>query len=102
MVLAQSGSFRHAEPGAGAPEGVAHLVATSPRQPIRFYLEVGSEEIGPLFGGDPSNLTANRHLRDVLIARGYVVTYAERASGHEPVAWRETLHLGLEALFGPH
>lgn len=100
MVLAQSGSFRRSEPGASDPEAVARLIAESERRPIRFYLEVGTEEIGPLFGEDPSTLTANRHLRDVLTAKGYEVTYVERSSGHEPVAWRETLHLGLKELFG--
>jgi enterochelin esterase family protein len=79
---------------------VARLISESERRPVRFYLEVGTEEIGPLFGGDPSTLTANRNLRDVLIAKGYDVAYVEHSSGHEPVAWRETLHLGLEELFG--
>ena len=37
-----------------------------------------------------------RYLRE----QGYDVTYVEHASGHEPVAWRETLHLGLEKYFG--
>lgn len=100
MVLSQSGSFRRSGPRADGPEGVARLIAENERKPVRFYLEVGTEEIGPLFGGDPSTLTATRHLRDVLIAKGYDVTYVEHSSGHEPVAWRETLHLGLEALFG--
>lgn len=101
MALSQSGSFRRSGPAAGEqPEGMARYVAASDRRDVRFYLEVGTEEIGPLFGGDPSALTANRHLRDVLRAKGYEVTYLEHASGHEPVAWREMLHLGLEALVG--
>jgi enterochelin esterase family protein len=100
MVLAQSGSFRRAGPGDGEPEGVARSVSRMDTTPVRFYVEVGIHEVGPFFGGDPSTLTANRHLRDVLIARGYEITYAEHASGHEPVAWRESLHLGLIDLFG--
>jgi enterochelin esterase family protein len=43
-------------------------------------------------------LTSSRHLRDVLIAKGYHVEFRDRFSGHEHVAWRATLSDGLTAL----
>ncbi len=50
-----------------------------PRLPIRFYLSVGRFDRG----GDYPLLHANRHFRDVLVAKGYHVEYAEFAGGHE-------------------
>ena len=100
LVLSQSGSFQRPLPPEFEAEGVRRLVEGSPHSAVRFYLEVGLEEFGPMFGGNPNTLSANRGLSESLRARGYSVTYVERASGHDPVAWRETLHLGLVDLFG--
>jgi enterochelin esterase family protein len=44
-------------------------------------------------------LLPNRHLRDVLRAKGYDVEYREFPGGHDPVNWRGTLADGLIALF---
>jgi enterochelin esterase family protein len=52
----------------------------------------------PLAG--PSILRSNRHLRDVLTAKGYEVHYSEVAGGHEPLAWRGGIAPGLIQLFG--
>jgi enterochelin esterase-like enzyme len=46
---------------------VMERVAATAKLPLRFYLDVGKFENN----FHPSPLTANRHLRDVLIAKGY-------------------------------
>lgn len=52
--------------------------ASAPRLPIRFYLDVGT------FERDIDGLLyANRHLRDVLVAKGYEVHYVEFSGGHD-------------------
>jgi enterochelin esterase-like enzyme len=47
-------------------------------------------------------LTASRHLRDVLVAKGYRVEFHDHFSGHEHLAWRATLSQGLIALLAPN
>ena len=62
-----------------------------------MYLDAGSFERGIR---DPSILLYNRHLRDVLRAKGYAVVYAEFTGGHDYVCWQGTLASGLIALVG--
>jgi enterochelin esterase family protein len=66
-----------------------------PRRAIRFYLEAGVFENTY----HPSVLTANRHLRDVLLARGYSVEYEEFAGHHSPVNLRGSLATALMFVF---
>ncbi len=62
--------------------------------PIRFYLEVGRfDASGPMVG-------TNRELRDVLLLKGYDVTYKEFDSGHDYIWWRGSLADGLMVLMG--
>jgi enterochelin esterase family protein len=68
---------------------------TSPRLPLRFYLDVGIFENG---FKDPGMLLANRHMRDVLLAKGYPLTYAEYVGGHDYPCWEITLPQGLLVL----
>jgi enterochelin esterase family protein len=66
---------------------VMHRVATTAKVPVRFYLEIGR------FENDfhPSPLTATRHLRDVLNAKGYDLCYQEFSGAHTAVNWRGSL-----------
>jgi enterochelin esterase-like enzyme len=72
------------------------------RLPLRFYLNAGSFEAqfwgGP--GGVNGTLESNRHMRDVLLAKGYDVHYREFVGGHDYLSWRGLLADGLIALIG--
>ncbi|MBW3565731.1 MAG: DUF3327 domain-containing protein [Acidobacteria bacterium] len=67
--------------------------ASAPKLPIRFYLDVGTFErdIDAL-------LYANRHLRDVLVAKGYEVRYLEFSGGHDSTHTAIGLAEGLQTL----
>ena len=93
-VLAQSGSFYRAQSD-GEPEWLARQFVQSKQLPLDFYLEVGLLETSSIPSRDPSMLTSSRHLRDVLLAKGYRVDYHEHFSGHEHLAWRATFGEGL-------
>jgi enterochelin esterase family protein len=96
-VLSQSGSFWWGPEGE-EPEKTARDFAQTARLPLRFWMEVGSFELGgPV--AETTQLAANRHLRDVLRARGYDVGYQEFAGNHTYVCWRGTLADGLAVLF---
>ena len=65
--------------------------------PIRFYpTRSGRFEGGPYW----SLLRENRHLRNVLEAKGYSLVYSEYSGGHDYVGWRNSLVDGLIALVG--
>jgi enterochelin esterase-like enzyme len=70
------------------------------RLPLRFYLNAGSFEAqfwgGP--GGVNGTLESNRHMRDVLLAKGYEVHYQEFVGGHDYLSWRGLIADGLIAL----
>lgn len=95
-VLAQSGAFWRGNEGANdPPEWLTNELRNQPRLPLRFYLEVGSEETrsapnGVIF------VEANRHLRDVLATKGYVFQYSEVPRNiHDPEHLRPTLPAGI-------
>jgi len=100
-VLSLSGSFWWHPPEAAPdrPHGVASLVLGAPPLPLRFFLAAGLFETGR--PGSDGILETNRHLRDVLEAKGYAVSLREYAAGHDYFAWRGALADGLIALFGP-
>ena len=89
-VISQSGSYYRA-PAGEEPEWLARHLATEAPIPVQFYLEIGLLETAPIPNRDPSMLTANRHLRDVLLAKSNHVRYVEHFSGHEHVSWRANL-----------
>ena len=93
-VLSQSGAFQYRHED---PEGLIRQFARRARLPIRFYLEAGLMEVNE----SPSLLHTNRHLRDVLEAKGYEVAYAEFNGRHDHVCWRGSLSRGLAALLPP-
>ena len=105
-ILAQSGSFHWTPPPGSAltdsspePNWVARQFISSPRKPLRFYLDAGTAELDPS-GGDNSILPGTRTLRDVLRAKGYEVRYQEFAGDHDYLGWRGTLADGLILLMG--
>jgi enterochelin esterase family protein len=74
-------------------------VAVWPHAPVRFYLEAGLLEAGNE-GVMPSLLSSHRHMRDVLIAKGYDVAYLEYPGGHDAYVWRGLYPDGLKHLLG--
>jgi len=96
-VLSESGSFFYFK---GWPTSEAALstqtgwltreFATSPKKPLRLYLETGT------FEGE--GVLENRRMRDVLIAKGYSTTYYEYSGGHDQLCWQASFADGLLAL----
>lgn len=91
-ILSQSGSFWWAN---GSEfdvdsEWLPQQYARMPQQPLRFYIEVGWQEW--------VLLPPTRHLRNVLEAKGYDVTYNEFNGGHDDVCFRGSIADGLIAL----
>ena len=69
-------------------------VRNSERLPLRFYIAVGRfESSGAMLG-------TNRELRDILLLKGYPVSYEEVEGEHDNVWWRESLADGLLSLLG--
>lgn len=108
-VLSQSGSYWWTPPldpskpnrfsPSAEPSYVAQLFVNSPKLPIRFYLDAGSLELDKT-GEGGSILVPNRHLRDVLRAKGYEVFYQEFQGAHDYQSWRGTIADGLILLGG--
>jgi enterochelin esterase-like enzyme len=105
-VLAQSAAFHRTPPSASDaanassdPNWLVRQFISSPRKPLRFYLDAGSAEFNATGGGD-AILFCTRTLRDVLRAKGYEVHFQEFAGGHDYLSWRGTLADGLIALMG--
>jgi enterochelin esterase family protein len=95
-VLAQSGSFWWCPAGDTEHEWLARQFVERERLPIEFYLDVGRGEAQAR--ARPNQLIANRHMRDVLRAKGYRVHYAEHAGKHDYAAWRAGFPGALLAL----
>jgi enterochelin esterase-like enzyme len=97
-VLSQSGSFwwdRGPEDDI-QQEWIVQQFITSPRLPLRFYMEVGLKEDWRWI----YMVGCNRHFRDVLLLKGYEVHYAEFNGYHHNVSHRGSLADGLLALVG--
>ncbi|MDY2946739.1 MAG: hypothetical protein SOS93_02695 [Mannheimia varigena] len=45
-------------------------------------------------------METSRHLKDVLLAKGYPVTYMEQSTSHGYLAWQGLISEGLKALLG--
>jgi enterochelin esterase family protein len=99
-VLSQSGAYWFAPDNDEEPELLPHAFATSPRQDLRFYVEVGTLESNRESFKGVNMVSANRHFRDVLVAKGYPVTYHEFVGGHSDLNWRAGFADGILALVG--
>jgi enterochelin esterase family protein len=100
-VLAQSGAFWRGFEGQGGEqaEWLAVHYAEAPRRDTRFSLEVGGAETRDAGGSGISIKTANEHLRDVLLKKGYSVAYREvPGAQHEYGHWKAAFGPALEAL----
>lgn len=102
-VLSQSGSFYYTQKDKENwpiyPEYEGKLLSDIkqlPKQPVRFYLDVGLYDLGL------ARVGTNRQLKDILILKGYDVVYKEYKGGHSHLNWRLTLSDGLIALLGDH
>ena len=99
-VLSLSGSLMWTPDDDEEDEWLARQYVSSPRLPLRFYLSAGRYETLAPSPEAPTLLVTNRHMRDVLQAKGYSVHYAEFSGGHNPMNWQGTLADGLLALLG--
>jgi enterochelin esterase family protein len=99
-VISQSGAFQWWPEGDTEDEWLARKFVDARTGPVEFYLDAGILEVGAWRPGSPSLLVANRHLRDVLRAKGYTVHYKEFNGGHNYIIWQGTLADELVALLG--
>jgi enterochelin esterase family protein len=100
-VLAQSSAFfwyqgMDREPDKGEdtePDWLIRQFVKAEKLPLCFHLDVGAYETGTQSSGKAysSKLNTNRHMRDVLRAKGYPVHYVEFSGGHDFVGWRGCL-----------
>lgn len=104
-ILSQSGAYWWNPPKREPsyldpePDWMAKQFIASPRLPLRFYMDAGTDELD-LTGNGGDILVPNRNLRDVLLAKGYEVHYQEFDGGHDGLSWRSTLADGLIVLMG--
>jgi len=108
-ILSQSGSYWWApdhnyEGGQVAdvttePNWMAKQFIAGPKLPLKFYLDAGVFE-ADMSGSGGGILEPTRHLRDVLLAKGYEVHYQQFVGGHDYLSWRGTLADGLMYLIG--
>jgi enterochelin esterase-like enzyme len=101
LILSQSGAYQYPFTKADHADTnwlVEQFIATK-ELPLRFYMDAGTNEVGSENQGY-GLLLSNRHLRDVLRAKGYDVYYQEFEGDHEFINWRGTLADGLIVLPG--
>ena len=108
-VLCQSGDFSWAPDHIHAMGRLADATTETgwlakefirrPKLPIRFYMDAGVFEVDRA-GSGGNVLETSRHMRDVLLARGYDVHYQQFDGGHDNLSWRGTFADGLIALIG--
>ncbi len=121
-VVAQSGGFHYsrspaewsaaqsadalADGGFPEHEWLTQEIAKAPHLPIRIYLETGAfEDVRyetrerPRYNAG-TVLSGTRHLRDVLIAKGYALAYHEFIGTHRSVNWQGTFADGVVFALG--
>ncbi len=98
-VLSVSGSFWYGCERDGTPEWLARRMAMEPAGAFRLYQQIGLLEDAPLsLSPGVSHLVANRHFRDVAVAKGHEVIYEELTTAHDLAAFRVAAMRGLAAL----
>jgi len=100
-VLSLSGSFYWKPDGQSAYEWLTHRFATEGMKPVRLFVAVGTlETVVTRTNRGHYMLATNRHLRDVLLARGYQLDYWEFAGAHTDLSWQDGLARGMVSLIG--
>ena len=99
-VISLSGSFWWRPKDEDEWEWLARQFSIRPLAHLRFYIEVGLLESMPSSTGFPGQVLSNRHLRNVLQAKGYEVHYDEQMHGHDSMVWQSLFAEGLVALKG--
>ena len=99
-VLSQSGAFSLSPSWETDFSWIARQYALREKESLRFHLDVGKLEENSYreLRGRPSALEGNRHMRDALMEKGYLVHYVEFSGGHDYVSWQGTLGEGIKAL----
>jgi enterochelin esterase-like enzyme len=82
-VLSQTGWFRWHPENDSEFHWLARQFAATPKLPLRFWIQVGNLEVAQMSDSGPSQLVANRYLRDTLQAKGYLLSYQEYSGGHD-------------------
>ena len=98
-VISLSGSFYWSPRGYAGFEWLPAMIANTPAPNIKLYLAVGLLEtiVSPRNFGHYM-LATNRHMRDVLTARGYTFRYREFNGVHHELNWQLELAEGLRYL----
>lgn len=97
-VLSQTGWFRWRPTSDPDFHWLARQYAGVAQLPLQFYLDVGNLEVAQMRDDGPTQLAANRHLRDVLLTKGYPVTYVEYSGGHDASSLASPLFAALAQL----
>lgn len=92
-ILSQSGSFWYEK------EWLTEQYKNSEKLPLKFYLCAGLLEDYP-YDDEPVMMEVINNMRDILLEKGYDVTYETFNSGHDYLGWGETLASGLISLIG--
>lgn len=83
----------------GIPSEQSHYIAQQfiqkEKLPLCFFISAGFYE-----SGRSNILETSRHLKDVLLAKGYPVTYIEQSTSHGYLAWQGLISEGLKTLLG--
>jgi len=82
VVLSQTGWFRWHTEGDPKHHWLTCQMAET-KVPVAFWLQVGILEIAQMLDSGPTQLAANRYMRDTLQTKGYRVSYQEYSGGHD-------------------
>jgi enterochelin esterase-like enzyme len=101
-VLSMSGAFYWSPVGDAEPEWFTRRLAVSGRRSVRYWIAVGSlETVVTETNAGLYPVATNRHLRDVLTAKGYTLSYVEFQGVHHELNWETALADGLRGLLAP-